>query len=163
MKLWRIMASMIITMFLVALGYSGPVAAAELTHETFTFTLSPDQCPELQTTVTGDVDLFIRTNERTDKNGTVHLVVTSNASGVATDDAGNTYHFNYHNHVNVTIPPGEFPQQVDITDHFNLVGDGNGQSLHVGFNVRLTFLGPDEEPIVEVIHERGSPMLCDPF
>jgi hypothetical protein len=140
-----------------------PAIAAELTHETFTFTLSPDQCPDLESTVTGDVDLFIRTNERTDRDGTVHIVATSNASGVAVDEEGNTYHFNYHNHANVTIAPDEFPQQVNISDHFNLVGDGNGQSLHVGFNVRLTFLAPGEEPLVEVIQERGSPMLCDPF
>jgi hypothetical protein len=163
MNLMRFIFGVVLVLIGLAQIIVNPAGAATLTHETFTFTLSPDTCPELETAVTGDVDLFVRTNERTGKDGTVYLVITSNASGVAVDEEGNTYRFNYHNHVNVTVPPGGFPEQADVSDHFNLVGDGNGQSLHVGFNIRLTFLAPGEEPILEIIHERGQPMFCDPF
>jgi hypothetical protein len=137
-------------------------AAAEFQTIPYVFVLTPDQCPDLGTTVTGSGEWFFRTNTRTDQDGVTHIVQNVTTGGTATDSEGNTYRFNYHNNQQVTIPPGEFPVLVNITDHFNLVGAGNAQSLHVGFTIRLTFAAPGEEPSVEEISVRGFPP-CDPI
>ena len=126
------------------------------------FTLTPAQCPELQTTVTGSGEYFTVTNTRTDKDGVTHLEVNQLATGTATDTQGGTYHFNYHNHSNVTVPPGGFPVQIRQNDHFNLQGTGSASGLHVGFLILVTVPGPGQEPIVTPLNERGD-HNCDPI
>ncbi len=127
-----------------------------------TFTLTPAQCPELQTTVTGSGAYFTVTNTRTDAAGVTHLEVNQLATGTATDTQGGTYHFNYHNHSNVTIPPGGFPVQIRQNDHFNLQGTGSASGLHVGFLALVTFAGPDQPPAFVYLRTRGTP-ACDPI
>jgi hypothetical protein len=139
-----------------------PALAAEQQTVPYTFVLTPDQCPDLGTTISGSGAWFFRTNTRIDKDGVTHIVQNVTTSGTATDSEGNTYRFNYHNNSQVTIPPGEYPQYVNVTDHFNLVGAGSAESLHVGFNIRLVFTAPNQEPSVEEISVRGFPP-CDPI
>ena len=139
-----------------------PAAAAEFQTVPYAFTLTPEQCPALTSTITGSGEYFVRTTTRVDKNGVTHINQNNVTNGTATDAEGTTYRFTYHNNQRVTIPPGGFPQQVNVTDHFNLVGAGGAQSLHVGFTIRLTFAAPGEEPSVEEVSVRGNPS-CDPI
>ena len=43
-------------------------------------------------------------------------------NGTATDSDGAEYVFGYHNHAGVDVPPGGFPMEMFLTDHFNLNG-----------------------------------------
>jgi len=140
-----------------------PSVLAEATQirTPLSFILTPTRCPNLQVTVEGSGDSFIVTNERIDKNGIHHIIMNNLVTGSATDSDGANYGFNYHNHASFEIPPSGFPFQVALTDHFNLNGQGKANHLHVGFVARLTFTGPSDPPIVEVVNERGNPMGCD--
>ena len=84
------------------------------------------------------------------------------ATGTATDDAGGTYHFNYHNHSNVDVPPSGFPVQFRQNDHFNLEGTGSASGLHVGFLILMTITDPTSPPTITPLNERGN-INCDPI
>jgi hypothetical protein len=135
-------------------------AAAALQRVPVAFVLTPADCPDIQTTITGSGEYFFRTNERTDKDGVTHIVVNVSANGTAVDEAGNTYRFNYHNNQQVTVQPGGFPMQVDFSDHFNLIAGGTAGNVHAGFVVRLTFSAPDQLSAEVIVNERGTPS-CD--
>ena len=128
-----------------------------------TFTLTPARCPNLQVTVEGSGERFLVINERMDENGVDHLVMDDLINGTATDSDGGSYVFGYHNHASVEVPPGGFPTEIFLTDHFNLNGRGRANQVHVGFVARLTFTGPTDFPIIQVVNLRGNPMACDAF
>ncbi len=127
-----------------------------------TFTLTPAQCPQLQTTVTGSGEMVVVTNTRTDAAGVTHTQVSQLVRGTATDAQGGVYRFIYHNHGTITAPPGGFPMQIRMTDMFNLHGTGSASGLRVGFVWILSFAGPDQEPTITPINIRGNP-ACDPI
>lgn len=126
------------------------------------FTLTPAQCPQLQVTVTGMGERVVVTNEWTDRNGVTHRAIDDRAQGTATDDAGGTYRFKYHARTKVLIPPGTYPQVHRVIDHFRLNGKGSADNLRVAFLIILTFTGPDQEPIITPLFERGD-HNCDPI
>ena len=136
-------------------------AKADQTRTPVSFTLTP-ACPNLSVTVVGEGESFTVTNHRIDADGVDHVQVNSLATGSATDSEGAKYSFNYHNHATFEIPPGGFPFSVTTTDHFNLVGKGKANQIHVGFVVRLTITGPNDPPIVErQVNMRGDAFFCD--
>ena len=147
----------------LALAVAGGAAAdAHQARYSVPFTLTPAQCPGLQTTVTGSGEYFTVTNTRTDAAGVTHLEVNQLATGTATDTQGGTYHFNYHNHSSVTIPPGGLAE-VRSNDHFNLEGTGSASGLHVGFVETFRSVGPGQPQLDLVyINVRGNPD-CDPI
>jgi hypothetical protein len=127
------------------------------------FTLTP-ACPNLQVTVVGTGDSFTVTNHRIDAAGVDHIQINNLVTGTATDSEGATYRFNYHNHATLEVPASGFPFSVTTTDHFNLVGKGKANQVHIGFVVRLTITGPSDSPIVErLVNMRGEAFLCDPI
>jgi hypothetical protein len=140
--------------------------SAEVFHFTFqepvAFTLTPEQCSDLQVTVTGSGERMVVVNERIDQNGVDHIVVNDTAQGTATDSEGASYIFNYHNHANVEVQPDGFPVEVKVTDHFNLNGQGKANQTHPGFVLRVLITSPTDEPVVDTVNERGNP-VCDPI
>jgi hypothetical protein len=143
----------------------GIAALAETTHvrQPISFTIPPT-CPDLRVTVEGTGEMFVVTNHRIDSNGVDHVEMNTLATGTATDSEGATYKFNYHNHVSLEVPPGGFPVSVTGTDHFNLVGKGKANQLHVGFVARATVNGPNEPPTIErLVNMRGEAFFCDPI
>jgi len=128
-----------------------------------TFTLSG--CPNLPAglTVSGSGDDFLLINSRVDRDGVTHMERNDLVTGTATDSNGASYKFNYHNHANFAVQPGGFPSSVTTTDHFNLVGNGQADQLHVGFNARVTFPSPTDPPLIEFVNSRGTPFGCDPI
>jgi len=127
------------------------------------FTLTPARCPNLQVTVSGSGESFLVINERIDENGVDHIIMNNLVNGTAADTDGATYVFGYHNHASLDVPPGGFPTEIFLTDHFNLNGHGKANQVHVGFVARLTFTGPSDPPIIETVNVRGNPMACDAF
>ena len=125
------------------------------------FTLS--SCPSLPAgvSVTGTGDDFLDMNVRVAADGTTYIERNDLAIGTAVASTGVTYKFNYHNHSNITVPPGGFPWSFTTTDHFNLIGNGQAEQLQVHFVARVTFTSPTDPPIVEFVNERGNPFFCD--
>ena len=128
-----------------------------------TFTLSG--CPNLPAglTVSGSGDDFLVLNSRLDQDGVTHIERNDLVTGTATDSNGASYKFNYHNHSNITVPPSGFPWSLTTTDHFNLVGNGHADQMHVGFVARVTFPSPSDPPQIEFVNSHGNPFFCDPI
>jgi len=122
-------------------------------------------CPNLPAglTVSGSGDDFLLINSRVDRDGVTHMERNDLVTGTATDSNGASYNFNYHNHSNIAVSPGGFPFSLTTTDHFNLVGNGQADQLHVGFVARVTFPSPTGPPLIEFVNSRGTPFGCDPI
>jgi hypothetical protein len=131
------------------------------TRAAITFTLSG--CPNLPVglTVFGSGDDFLVVNSRVDADGVTHMERNDLATGTATDSNDASYKFSYHNHSNITIPPGGFPWSFTTTDHFNLVGSGQANQLQVHFVARVTFTSPADPPLIEFVNSFGNPFFCD--
>jgi hypothetical protein len=104
------------------------------------FVLSSTACSYLPagTTVTGSGTLTSITTTRTAGNGVTTIVNATHAHGTASDQAGNTYVFNYSNEFrvsNTVADPSEFSGL--MTDAFSLAGNGPA-NLHNGFVAELT-------------------------
>jgi len=82
--------------------------------------------------------------------GTFH----SDAKGTATDNAGNTWRFNYHQNARVLNDAGD----TQVVDHFNLVG--NAGVLHLHSHFVIVFLGNGD---VDVKQVTGDSEFCDPI
>jgi hypothetical protein len=117
------------------------------------------------TSISGVAEFFQRTITRVDSSGVTHLNIDATALGAAIDNNGVVYSFNYANHFSIDVPPGEFPQQIRMTDHFNLNGEGKANHMHVGFVIVGTIdASGDVFPWdTETINIRGDAFNCDPI
>jgi hypothetical protein len=108
------------------------------------YTLSSAQCPNLPpgTTITGTGTGTSVTNTSTDASGVTTMINTTHSNGTATDQAGNTYVWNYSNHLNISnsVEAPDYYSGKD-EDHFSLAGPGPAH-LSNGFLVQITF-GPN--------------------
>lgn len=162
-------------MVLISAVFAAPLAfasAAPKTIERFTVPFSIPWNPELPcadlppgvTSITGTANFRVVTTVRVDGGGTTYMNQNSFADGTATDNLGTSYRINYFAHVDLEIPPGEFPQQVRMSDHFNLVGRGRN-NIHVGFVIVGTIESPSD-PFpwhTTAINLRGDAIGCDPI
>jgi hypothetical protein len=106
---------------------------------------------------------------KTAKSGTTRIHNPSHATGTATDQAGNTYVFNYSNDFNVSntsANPALFSGIMN--DHFPLAGNGPAR-LSNGFQAVFT---TDFGSVASLtpLHARGDPLdfatlgaRCDPL
>ncbi len=173
MNLRRIAALVVIIAASVALPVSviAPSASAQVTQERFSvpftipFGVPCADLPPGVTSVSGTAEFFLRTTTRVDSGGVTHLNINANAFGTATDNNGKVYSFNYANHFSIEVPPGGFPQQIRMTDHFNLNGKGKDAHMHIGFVIVGTIDGPgDLFPWhTDAINVRGDAFNCDPI
>jgi hypothetical protein len=137
--------------------------AVEKFYDPVSFTLTPDTCPDVDTEISGAGEYFVRVNERVMRDGSTHLIVNVTVAGTATDLDRNTYRFNYHNTFHGTVPAGAEQFIMRTTDHFNLVGAGGENKVHVGFVTDLTFADLEAGPIgFDDINVRGT-VSCDPI
>jgi len=138
------------------------LAQASQTRTPVSFTLGG--CSMLPTglIVYGSGESFLVVNSRVDRNGVTHIERNNLVTGTAVDSNGATYLFNYFDHASFQIPPGGFPFTADVTDHFNLVGNGQADQLQVHFVARVTAYSPTSVTF-QLINVHGSPMTCDPI
>ena len=112
--------------------------------------------------VNGSGEGFLVVNSRVDRDGVTHIERNDLVTGSATDSNGAAYVFNYHNHASFQIPAAGFPYSFETTDHFNLVGNGQAEQLHVHFVARVTFYSPTSFT-ADFINMHGNPFSCDPI
>jgi hypothetical protein len=161
---------------ILSLAFGGATAVAAdggATIETsqVTFVLSSATCSNLPdgTTIEGTGTEKSITTTRTDRGGVTTIVNSTHAFGTATDQAGNSYVFDYSNEFrasNTTAAPGVFSGV--MSDHFSLAGKGPAKVSN-GFVAALTtdfssFFSFEE------INSRGDPIdfatgaaHCDPL
>lgn len=170
----RRLAILVLATVAGALGVTSALAAAGgATIEEFpvTFTVSAATCPNLPagTVVEGTGTMKSITTTRTDKGGVTTIQNASHAQGTATDQAGNSYVFEYENNFRISnsaAEPGVFSGR--MTDSFSLAGPGPAK-LHNGFQAVFT---TDFATFAtfEELNSRGDPLdfatgaaVCDPL
>jgi hypothetical protein len=156
----------------LALGLGSLVVASNgATVETspVSFELSSTTCSNLPsgTEIEGSGTLKSITTTRTNRDGVVIVTNATHAHGTATDQAGNTYVFNYSNEFRATLDGGVYSGL--MTDAFTLAGQGpahlnNGFVGHFRSDFSTFFTVPD------VISSYGDPLdfetgevHCDPL
>jgi hypothetical protein len=76
-------------------------------------------------------------------------------NGTATDGAGNTWRFDYSQNARLVDPAGD----VQLTDHFNLVGNAGVLHLHSHFVAVFSSAGD----LLDLKQGIGDPEGCDPI
>jgi hypothetical protein len=120
------------------------------------FTMTSDQCPVLESTLTGAGEYNNIVNVRQTRLGITVYTVDSTATGTATDEAGGTYTFFYRNVGTAVVIPG-LGEFVRFTDHFELQGTGTAAGMVVDFSAAITPWS------FTTYNESGAPPECDPI
>jgi hypothetical protein len=132
-----------------ALALAGSALAAKPVSVPVSFDLSSATCSQLPagTTIHGEGTAeFSATSS-----GVFHSVI----NGTATDGAGNTWRFNYNQNARLVDPAGD----VQLTDHFNLVGNAGVLHLHSHFVAVFSSTGD----LLDLKQGIGDPEGCDPI
>jgi hypothetical protein len=132
-----------------ALAFAGSALGEKPVTVPVSFDLSAATCSQLPsgTAIHGEgTEMFSDTSS-----GTFHAV----ANGTATDGAGNTWRFNYDQNGRPVGDGGD----VQLTDHFNLVGNAGVLHLHSHFVAVFSSTGD----LVQLKQLTGDPMGCDPI
>jgi hypothetical protein len=85
--------------------------------------------------------------------------IQSMAKGDATDSAGNSYQWNYHQSIQ-PLPDGGHSR---VVDDFALSGSGPAAGIHSHFIAIITGTDIEETPTFELLHLLGDPFDCDPL
>jgi hypothetical protein len=85
--------------------------------------------------------------------------IQSMANGTATDSAGNSYRWNYHQSVQ-PIGDGSHSR---VVDDFVLSGSGPAAGIHSHFIAIIDGTSIEETQSFELLHLLGDPFNCDPI
>jgi hypothetical protein len=167
MRLSRPVLGAILLLLLLSL-VPATLASAAPTVRPVSFTIDAGSCPDITSDVTGTGVWREVTNTRVGADGQTYVVYNATASGTAVDEEGTTYRFNYHNHQQYALPADGSDHQVWMNDHFNLVGAGGANDIHVGFVGLITFSAAGAPISFDLfINQRGydEPSFppCDPI
>jgi hypothetical protein len=115
---------------------SPPAFASANATQTFTeplsFTLTPAECSQLTTTVTGTGISHVVVHESPDATGGIHFSFSNTVNGMATGADGSFYRFSYQLNQRTTkeaVPPFT----VALVDKFLLLGQGKTPDITVKF------------------------------
>jgi hypothetical protein len=169
------LATLAVAAAALALGGTSALAAdggATIEEFPVSFVMTSATCPNLPagTTINGAGTMKSITTTRTDKDGITTVHNASHAHGTATDQAGNTYVFNYENNFRISnseASPAVFSGR--MTDSFSLAGSGPAK-LHNGFQAVFTLDIVTGAATLEELNSRGEPLdfatgeaRCDPL
>src|SRR5690349_5084278 len=114
-------------LFVFGISSVSAAPSATTTHrtvrESFTFEMTPAQCPDLVVTLYGSGETFEVIDTTTYADGSQHIIDDAVKTGTAWDSTG-TYHFAYHNHFQQDVPARGAPIQAFMSDSFVLNGNG---------------------------------------
>ena len=171
MSLSRKLIVHVLLVLMLFVGVSSAAAAPAADHQVVTgsvsFTIPADQCPKLPAgiSVSGTGERLMIVNTHTMADGSTEIRTNDLVKGVATDSAGGTHKFVYHNSSTLTIPPsGDY--SISMNDTFDL--SGPGPHFSVSFNWRWTFTSLELlwPPVDNWEQIHGNPddiFLCDPL
>jgi hypothetical protein len=167
----RLTIALGVVVFALAFAVGTATAGATVDEFPVGFVLTSETCPNLPpgTTVEGTGSEKSITNTRTDRNGVTTVINTTHAFGTATDQAGNSYVFNYANSFNVSNTGPTDPVFTGrMVDSFSLAGRGPARltnGFQAGITTDLATFFTFEE-----LNSRGDPIdfatgeeLCDPL
>jgi hypothetical protein len=136
------------------------------------FTMSSATCSNLPsgTTIEGTGTGTSVTSDSTDARGIRTVMNTTHINGTATDDAGNTYRFNYSNHFRISnTEPADPILSGTMVDSFSLDGAGPAR-LNNGFRAVFTLDFSTGQATFVELSSRGDPIdfasgeaHCDPL
>lgn len=132
-----------------ALAFAGSALGAKPVTVPISFDLTAATCSQLPAGTVIHGEGTGRFSEMS--SGTFHSVIT----GTATDGAGDTWRFNYNQNGRPVGDGGD----VQLTDHFNLVGNAGVLHLHSHFVAVFSSTGD----LVELKQLTGDPVGCDPI
>jgi hypothetical protein len=144
---------------------ASPTITHQSVHYTASFTLTPEQCPNLQVPVSGTGQGSDEIITTVNSDGSTRTDTASLITGTATDSTG-TYRFVYHNH-NIIDVSASGSVQVFMVDSFTLNGNGSAGNYEVSFTWRWT--APSLETAWpphdnwQQISTVGDPLHCDPL
>lgn len=98
------------------------------------------------------------------KSGEWRVHFSWSAHGTAVGDDGSQYRFNYvatGKWIDV-VSPTTVPVEIELVDHFNLIGQGQTPDLKVFLKGRFLFDGVDVTPVGDPVI-RGADVECDPI
>jgi hypothetical protein len=148
-KLFRHRSILLALAMVVALAFAGSAVGGKPISVPISFDLSAATCSQLPA---GGVIHGEGTAEFSEtSSGTFHSVI----NGTATDGAGNTWRFNYDQNGRPVGDGGD----VQLTDHFNLVGNAGVLHLHSHFVAVFSSTGD----LVDLKQLTGDPVGCDPI
>lgn len=136
--------------------------ATNVSRFPISFELTPEQCPILTTTVTGEgVFVFIAHESARGPQDMATFRFQSSATGTASGSDGSTYRFAYSNHYrddgSVTLP-----YVFTVTDQFVLAGQGGAPHIQTQFLVTVRANADGTYTALDVkVH--GDPGSCDPI
>jgi hypothetical protein len=162
----RVLTTLVALLVTAAVGGSalaaGNAGTTTISTEPVQFTLVGGECSDLPTGLTVEGSGIARTvfHESVDASGQFHTVIETTITGTATDSAGGTYRFNYHNSQSLS-PSADFPFVVTIADHFNLVGNGGANQTHTFFVLKVLVTSETTDEIL-FAHFHGD-LACDPL
>ena len=98
------------------------------------------------------------------KSGEWRLHFSWSAHGTAVGSDGSQYRFNYvANSKGIdVVSPTTLPLEIELVDHFNLLGQGQTPDLRVFLKGRFLFDGVDVTPLGDPVI-RGADVECDPI
>jgi hypothetical protein len=135
--------------------------ATEVGREFVEFTLTPQVCPSLTTTVTGSgVFRFANHLSVAQKGAKIPASFHQSFQGTATGADGSTYRFTYNNNTRFTteaLPPFD----AFVVDKFYLIGQGGVRDIRVQQRAHFRF-NPDGTVTLISFEVRGDPVECDP-
>ena len=158
------LAVLAIAAFAVVAG-SALAAPPEVEVFPVEFEITSATCPNLPagTTIHGSGMEKSITTFTTSKKGVTTIMNTSHANGTATDQAGNTYAWNYSNHFSVSDSGPETAFAGEMVDAFTLAGNGPAH-LNNGFRALFDLV------TIQELSSRGDPIdfasgtsRCDPL
>ena len=148
---------------LAAPGLASSSSVADRVTFDVAFTIPGGTCG-LAATVTGTGTFQMINRASQSREGEWRIGFNWSSHGTATGADGSQYRFDYAANgkwVDVTDPTA-LPVEIELVDHFNLVGRGGTPDLKVFLHGRFLFDGVDITPIGDPV-VRGADVECDPI
>ena len=113
-------------------------------------------------TGTGTFQMVNRVSQT--REGAWRIGFSWSAHGTATGTDGSQYRFNYTatgKFIDV-VDPTVLPAEIELVDHFNLIGQGETADVRLHLHGRFLFDGVDVTPVGDPVI-RGADLACDPI